>query len=163
MRAATRNAHTRAPAAGSIIIRAAKQACAVVWANKIGGETNGSSFHDDEHDREDHKDPAVGDAMVARFLGAGPFDPVLDLPHSYYRRDWTRALSDSRMARVARRDSAGIHRRTGHHGRVPSRDRASLAHAESMGARSADFLRDVQRFRRADHLGRRPSPASRQG
>ena len=68
--AAARNAHARAPAAGSIIIRAAKQARAVVWANRIAGETNGSSFHDDEYDRKNHKDPAVGDAMVARLLGA---------------------------------------------------------------------------------------------
>src|ERR1019366_5384265 len=154
--------HARLPPEASSYVQPNRR---VRWvgANRIAGETNGSSFHDDEYNRKNHKDPAVGDAMVARLLGAGPFDPVLDLSDSYYRRDWTGALSDSRMARVARRDSAGIHRRIGHHGRVPSRDRPSLAHAESVGARSADFLRDVQRLGRADHLGRRPSPASRQG
>jgi len=46
---------------------------------------------------------------------------------------------------------------------LSSRNRASLGHAESVGARCPDFLRDVQRLWRADHLGRRPSSASRKG
>ena len=40
---------------------------------------------------------AVEAAMVAR-RGSRHFDTVLGFPHSYYRRDWTRALPDSRMA-----------------------------------------------------------------
>src|SRR3984957_10879816 len=75
------------------------------------GETNGISFHPGEHDRRNPEERAMEAALVAR-RQARRCDTRLGSAHSYYRRDWTRALSDSGMACISRRGGAGIPRRT---------------------------------------------------